>query len=526
MKQLSWKQTLAIGGLTFAILGSQIRLAEAQGPTPATDDLSALSLEQLVRMEVSSVARRDQLLSKTPAAVFVITQEDIRRSGASNIPELLRIVPGIQVAQVEANKWAVSARGFNGIFADKMLVMIDSRTVYTAIYSGVFWDENEVPLEDIERVEVIRGPGATMWGANAVNGVINIITKKAKDTIGAFAVLTAGSMDRSATARYGGQAGNSLQFRAFLQDLRRSPLVDGNDASTHDGGDALRGGGRIDWQPTKRDWLTLHGDVFRGREDQNVQVSSDTESGYSQTVVQDKAQNSGGYALARWEHRMEGADFALQAYYNEENRKENKGYGREGTIDIDFQHHIPIDALNDVTWGLGFRRNQDHVRGQNMPFAHATHETLLISSFVQDELSLLPNKIVLTVGSKFQWNSYTHLEVQPNLRLILMPDEHHSIWASVSRAVRTPSVRDEDLLAYFPTPSASPIPTEVLVKGNPAIKSEADLAYEAGYREQFGKHLSADITGFYSRYFSLVSQVQLTPYVTQSMNPVWIVPVI
>lgn len=534
MNQNQWKQKSGSFFIAPQILGLLLATGFAWGEGLIAepldhgkgDDLSALSLEQLTNMEVSSVARRDQQLYKSPAAVFVITQEDIRRSGASNIPELLRIVPGVQVAQVEADKWAVSIRGFNGIFADKMLVMIDGRSVYTPIYSGVFWDQNSVLIEDIERIEVIRGPGATMWGANAVNGVLNVITKKAATTLGTQVVVSEGSSERQASIRYGAQSSTGIQYRFFLTDQRILPNVTVLDGSAHDGANFLRGGARLDWQAGVRDWITLHGDMYRGRVDQRIFGSSGSTQTPESAVFQDKSQKSGGYALIRWEHSSDGADFALQAYYYNESDKEFEGYGREGTTDIDFQNHLRAGERNDVTWGLGYRYYSDHIRGAYVPFAHDTHQIAQASSFIQNEFSVIPNKLVLTAGSKFQWNSYTHFEIQPGVRLLWTPGARHSVWASFSRSVRTPSVRDRDLLAYFPVASEQPLPMDVLLEGSTSVKSEVARAHEGGYRRQIRKQLSIDLAGFFYRYSKLVGNRSEEPYLNALPSPVLIAPVV
>jgi iron complex outermembrane receptor protein len=409
-----------------------------------------------------------------------------------------------------------------------MLVMIDGRTVYTPIYSGVFWDQNEVLLDDIERIEVIRGPGATMWGANAVNGVLNVITKKAESTIGKQITVSGGTAERGTSAQYGARSRSGLQSRVFLTEQRRLSFETENGNAANDGGNALRGGGRLDWRVSQHDWMTLHGDLYRGRIDQRVYVDpfSIGPGPPSVATIQDKSENSGGYSLLRWEHNGSRGDYALQAYYNSQNDKEYKGYGREGTADIDFQHHFPLNERNDVMWGLGYRNHSDHLRGPHVPFSHSTHQITSASSFLQDELCLIPSKLVLTAGTKLQWNSYTHLEVQPSLRFLLTTDNHHSAWASVSRSVRTPSIRDRDLFAYFPLPSSLQIPTDALIMGNPHIKSEVTLAYEGGYRQQVGKLLSADFAGFLYSYSKLVSQLQEQPFVQQSAIPMLIVPVV
>ncbi len=287
-----------------------------ESQTADKSDLSQMSLEELTKVEVSSVARKNQELYKTPAAVYVISKEDIRNSGVSSLPELFRIVPGMQVAQFYANEWAVSARGFNSTFADKMLVLIDGRSIYSEIYSGVFWGQNDLLLEDVERIEVIRGPGGTLWGANAVNGIINIITSKAKRTLGAEVVAEAGRIDREGAIRYGGQAGKQLQYRGYFKDLRRNQLVADDGSSANDAANEQTGGIRVDYQAKANDWLTLHGNLFRGREDKPMAINLPDGS---EGIIGNKTRTSGGYALSRWEHRFDASQLALQT--NPDNAK-------------------------------------------------------------------------------------------------------------------------------------------------------------------------------------------------------------
>jgi iron complex outermembrane receptor protein len=477
------------------------------------------SMEQLVNMDVSSVARREQKLYKTPAAVFVITRDDIQRSGADNIPEVLRMVPGLQVAQAQANLWAVSARGFNSIVADKMLVMIDGRSIYNLDWSGTYWDMNEVPLDIVERIEVIRGPGATMWGANAVNGVINIITLKAQKTLGATVSGTMGRTARSAELRYGSAIKNNLWIRSFAKYQRQSALVLADGSSAGDGGRAERAGIRLDWEPGSQNSLFLHGDVYRGREDQQ-------EFSSSLSRLQDKTSYNGGYALARWEHRMSGSDTALQFYYDDQNRWERVSSGRVGSMDVDFQHHISSLPRNEVTWGAGVRMNHDHIKGSPPGMFHAKHQAMLYSSFLQDEIALAPGKVVLTAGTKFHWNTYTHFEWQPSVRLLWTPDAQHSAWAAVSRAVRTPSFRDRDLNLDLPLGMYGPIPMVSNLRGNPKFESEEAISYEAGYRQKINRRLSADLAGYFMHYTRLESNAPGSEYLVYSPSPEIVVPVI
>ena len=506
----------------FSLCGSACASGPVSQPAGNTD-LSQMSLEELIKVEVSSVARKDQELYKTAAAVYVISKEDIRNSGASSIPELFRIVPGMQVAQFYADEWAVSARGFNSTFADKMLVMIDGRSIYSEIYSGVFWGQNDLLLEDIERIEVIRGPGGTLWGANAVNGVINIITSKAKRTQGTEVVAEAGRIDREGAIRYGGQAGKQAQYRGYFKDLKRNQLVTDDGSSANDAANEQTGGMRVDWQAKANDWLTLHGNLFRGREDKPMSVSLPDGS---EGMVENKVRTSGGYALSRWEHHFDGSDLALQGSYTQEIHDELAGLGRERSLDFDFQHHLPLFWRNDINWGMGYRLTTDHIGGNPVPFAHDHHRDALYSLFSEDDYSLIPNKLVVTGGFKLQHNSYSGYEIQPSMRLLWTPDTHHSAWAAASRAVRTPSVQDLDLNMVQQMAPQHSMPTEAIVSGNPNFHSELLRAYEAGYRQRVGKDISLDLAGFVNVYSSLRHSVAETLYVVMSPTPIVIVPIV
>jgi iron complex outermembrane receptor protein len=309
--------TICVAGVTVC---SQVSASTSDDIDKDKSDISAMSLEQLTKIEVSSVSRKEQELFKAPAAVFVITREDIRSSGANSLPELFRIVPGMQVAQVYANEWAVSARGFNSRFADKMLVLIDGRSIYSEIYSGVFWDQNDLLLEDIDRIEVIRGPGGTLWGANAVNGIISIITSKASHTLGTQVVAESGRMATEASVRYGSTIGDRVQYRTSLKFLRRNQLLSDDGRLAGDAGHALRGAARIDWQAKERNWLTFHGDIYSGGEGQHVYPALPTSQVSS---VADPVKTGGGYALTRWEHRFDSSDIALQVYFTQESHEED-----------------------------------------------------------------------------------------------------------------------------------------------------------------------------------------------------------
>jgi iron complex outermembrane recepter protein len=490
-----------------------------QNTRSSSPDLSTLSLEDLTRINVSSVARKSQELFKTSAAVFVITRDDIRNSGANSLPELFRMVPGVQVAQVNANAWAVSARGFNSRFADKMLVLVDGRSIYSEIYSGVFWDQNDLPLEDIDRIEVIRGPGGTLWGANAVNGVINIITRSAKKTLGTRVVAVGGSLENGGSLRYGAELGPDFQYRGYLKYLRRNALSSDEGGSANDAGQSFRAGGRGDWQATPKDLVTVHGDFFRGNETQRI-------ANFSMTGGSNFADNAvkmiGGYALGRWEHRFTGSDFALQTYYTDSRREELGGVGREHILDFDFQNHLPSFHRNDIVWGVGYRLNTDHI---SAAFSKDHHRDVLQSLFFEDEYAIVPRKLVFIGGFKLQHNSYTGFEFQPGGRILWTPSSHQSIWTAVSRAVRTPSVQERDLYIFEPLPPQNSLPTEALALGNPDFHSEVVVAYEAGYRQTLGKRAWLDVATFVNHYSSLRDQKILTPYVVTSPTLSLVIPI-
>lgn len=465
--------------------------------------LKKLSLEDLLGIEVTSVAKKRERLSDAAAAIFVITNEDIRRSGATSIPEALRMVPGLQVARIDSNKWAVTSRGFNGRFANKLLVLIDGRTMYTPLYSGVFWTMQDTLLEDVERIEVIRGPGATLWGANAVNGVINIITKQAMDTLGGLVAAGIGTEERGfANVRYGSNLGDNAYFRVFAKYFDRD---NGLEASGQNGGDdshVLRGGFRIDWQPSDRDSLTFQGDIYKGDAGQRLTVASSAPPYTAQTF--DEGTEIGvGNVLTRWTRVFSNSsDMALQLYFERAEREDSLVGILLDTWDLDFQHKFALGARQEIVWGLGYRFvHHDMDNTFNMSFRPPTRDDHLFSAFLQDDIMLVKEKLCLTLGSKLEHNDYTGFENQPNVRLQWTPHERHSVWAALSRAVRTPSRADHDIQINQPHPDN--LPVIVSLYGSRDFKSEDLLAYELGYRFQPMDRLSADIAAFYNDYDNL-----------------------
>ena len=492
-----------LGGLCAA---TPMALAEEAARASVNGgDLSDLTLEQLVNVQVTSVSKRAENLSQASAAVAVISRDDIQRSGARTIAEALRQAPGVQVAHVDAHTWAVSARGFNDSFANKLLVLMDGRSVYTPLFSGVYWDVQDTMLEDIDRIEVIRGPGATLWGANAVNGVINIITRSAKDTVGGLAVAGGGNEELGfAAVRHGGKLGENAFYRVYSKYDSRdsSALPDG--ALADDRWQMARSGFRIDWEPNAKANITLQGDLYGGWLDQTYRFPTLTAPDYSE-VASEPIDVSGGNLLTRWKHDFSAeSDMTLQIYYDRTRRDARRLLMEErDTFDIDWQHHWRINECNFWTWGLGYRASMDHLEGDFLTSFNPERRTSHLGSlFMQDEITLVPERLQLVLGSKFEHNDYTGFEFQPGARVSWTPGERHTLWASVARAVRTPS-RAEDGIRLNDRVSAGAPPTVGSVFGNADYKSEELTAYEAGYRVQLWDRVSVDLAAFYNVYDDL-----------------------
>ena len=497
------------------LLAAQPRESAAQSAAvESTGDLKQLSVDELMNLEVTSVARAPQRLLQAPAAIQVITAEDIRRSGATSIPEALRLADNLEVAQINAHDWAISARGFNANLANKLLVLIDGRAVYTPLYGGVLWNVQDYLLEDIDRIEVISGPGGTLWGANAVNGVINIVTKSAVDTQGVYASAAGGNeLREQENLRYGTQVGGAA-LRVY------GKYTDYGDEETSAGGNAedawhmARGGFRMDGEASALDRWTLQGDLYNGTEE---------DGGIGE------AGQSGGNFLGRWTHTGSGGDsMSLQAYYDHTYLSEPlaasppaqfyTGFPAASltdnldTTDLDFQHHFALGARQSLTWGLEYRAT--HEADFDISVVRFTPPVLdqtLYSGFLQDEI-LLASNVSLTIGSKLEHNDYTGFETEPSgrIRWNLTPDQ--LVWAAVSRAVRTPSRYDHDLVVPSGLVDAPPpyqFPTAYL-QGNPNFESETLIAYEVGYRAVLGPKLAGSLSAFYNDYQNLRS-TSLTP---------------
>lgn len=464
-----------------------------------TVDLTALAIEDLLEIEVTSASRHEQKLSQAASAVYVITREDIRRSGVTTIPDALRMAPGVHVAQLGASQWSVSVRGFGGRFADKLLVMVDGRSVYNPVFSGVYWEAVDLPLEDVDRIEVIRGPGGALWGSNAVNGVINIITRSADETQGAMAVSGFGNREGPfSTARYGGSKGDRTHYRIFSKtfsrraQLRPSGETGGNEWAS------LRGGFRMDWSGQSGDSLMLAGDLYR-LDTNDEFLRPTTEPPY--TVLRaEKERSAGGYAQARWGRQWsERARGTLQIYHDRYSRQSlTADQDLVESTDFDYQHDMELNSRHQLMVGGGFRFNRDRLGGTNLAsFDPPERNTHVGQTFLNDDLWLVRDRLRLSVGVKLEHNSYTGWQTQPSASLLWDRGDNEALWASVSRAVSLPSRVDSDIRALAGIaagPGGVPIRYEFF--GSRDIAAETLRAVEAGYRRKLGRKASMDVAVF------------------------------
>lgn len=453
---------------------------------PSSERLKRLSVEELLALEVTSVSRTPESLVEAAAAVRVITRDEIIRSGATSIPEALRLSPNLQVAQANASQWAISARGFNNVLANKLLVMIDGRTVYTPLYAGVFWDVQDTLLEDIDRIEVVRGPGGTLWGANAVNGVISIKTRSAHQTQGLFMEADVGTELRALGGiRYGGELSPDLHYRVYAKAFERDDtrLMDGSSAA--DAWDSRQGGFRMDWSRDEATTLTLQSDFYQTRPDPDGNAPVDAD---------------GGNMLGRWQHVVsDTSDLQLQIYFDRTRRDFGNGFAESlDTWDVDWQHRFQLSPRQEIVWGLGAQRMRHEVKNLPLFQFRPPQETLhLYSFFVQDEITLLPERLRLTIGTKIEHNDYTGYEYQPSARFSWMPTQRQTLWGAISRASRTPARIDRDFYLNL-TPQIG------LIAGGD-FQSEDLVAYEIGWRMQPHSTLSLSLSGFYNEYDNLRS---------------------
>lgn len=496
------------------------------------DKLLSLSLEELGNVTVTSVSKKSEPENEAAAAVFVLTQDDIRRSGATTIPEALRMVPGISVAQSGSNNWSVTSRGFNSQFANKLLVLIDGRTIYSPLFSGVIWDSQDIMLEDIERIEIVRGPGATLWGANAVNGVINIITKNAHETQGGLATATAGNQMVGGAVRYGTKLADGDYVRTYAKynDYASQYNTDGSSA-----GDSWRkkqAGFRSDMKASGDNKFTVQGDIYSIDEDDPFIFPDLSSATYYSTSKGFKL--NGGNFLTRWEQKQsKDSETSLQAYFDNASSETLFFNDNANTADIEFQHSWSGWNRQEFIWGGGYRfiNDSNDPASPQYNLSPRTRNDSLYNAFLQDKIALIGDELFLTMGSKFEHNAYSGFEVQPSVRMSWVPSYTQTVWGAISRAVHTPSRFDADgQLSYAiePPTIAVPLPTLIASQGNDKLDSEELIAYELGYRFQPVKNLSFDISGYYNDYNKLnidtlgdpviFSTYVLQPLIAQNVN--------
>ncbi len=470
--------------------------------------LKKLSLEELSQIEVTTPSKEPVKAFKTPAAIYVITGEDIRRSGATCIPEALRMAPGVEVARIDANIWSIGIRGFGTNLTRSVLVLIDGRTVYTPLFDGTYWDVQDTLMEDIDRIEVIRGPGGTIWGPNAVNGVINVITKSAKDTQGALVSAGRGNVEQGfLDARYGGSIGTDFNYRVYGKGFTRGPEYH-QDGQNYDDWRAAQGGFRIDWKESSRDTFTLQGDVYDEDAGESVSATSYTPP-YSQ-VVDSNALLSGANVLARWERVVnDGDDVHLEAYWDRTDRRTANFAEIRNTFDIDFLQRVRLPFRQQLSWGLGARVDpvDDTEVVSGLQFLPLKRTDYLFTAFVQDEIGLVDGRLSLIVGSKLLRTNFTGMAPEPSVRLLWTPSEKQTIWAAFTHALRTPSDSEEDfsLLGYQYT-LANGMPYFARFNPNPNFAPEQLNGSELGYRRLLGRTFYVDVAAFYNHYHDLFSE--------------------
>jgi iron complex outermembrane recepter protein len=463
----------------------------------ATNDLGAASLEDLANIQVTSVSKKSEKLSAAPAAIFVITSEDVRRGGFTTLPDALRMVPGLYVVQTTPDSWQVSARGFSDTTNNKMLVLVDGRDVYTPLFGGVNWDTVDPPLENIERIEIIRGPGGTLWGANAVNGVINILTKNSSQTQG-MTVATSADLDQgyTSTVRYGGRVNNNLTYRVFGKSAYSEPFASSLGGDLASNYNLTQGGARMDWETPGQDSVGLEAETYDGR----FQEPSLFVTNVPTSLLK------GSHVLTHWKHTLsQRSSTDVLAYCDWYTRGGNAAEMRN-TCDLEFQHSYEFNPRNSLIWGASFLTTGDNLSRAPIPYIPEQRRTNVVSGFAQYEVVLIPDRLRVLAGSKLEHNDYSGFEYQPQGRAVWTPNQANSVWGAVSRAVRTPARSDSDVQFIFPFGTLDGLPAFFHYSGNQNLQSERLKAYEAGYRYQPAAAVSFDLALYYNDYNGLIIQ--------------------
>jgi len=490
--------------MLLTVLGHAAAAQAQSQPAQPSVPLRELSLEQLGSLEVTTVAKQPSEVWRTPAAITVLTQDDIRRSGVTTLPELLRLVGGVQVSRVDSDHWAIGIRGLTSAFSKALLVLVDGRSVYTPLFGGVYWQVQETLLEDVERIEVIRGPGGTIWGSNAVNGVINVITRHSRDSTGVLVSAGAGNVDQGrVSVRYGASRGDAMSYRVYATGSMRDAEYH-SDGHDYDEWSFAQTGLRLDLGRAGGETLRLQGDVYRGTAGDRVALGSFTPPARLNLEGSDIV--SGGNVVAGWERELAArTSLRLQAYYDRTVRQAIHFGEERNTLDVDLLLRTPIGRRHQVSWGAGARSSHSDFTSKSpaVAFVPEDRNQRLASVYGQDEIALLPDQLFATIGTKLEHNTYTGWEVQPSARLLWRVDTQETVWAGVTRGVRTPSRFETEVrIAQFLTPS--PL-SYVQLAGSPAFDDETLVGVEAGYRRLISPSLYLDVTAFHNTYQSLSS---------------------
>jgi iron complex outermembrane receptor protein len=523
----SREKTACLLWMLIALTSPQLRGDDPQrnpstGQGPAA--LKSLTLEELSQIDVTSPSKAPEKAFRTPAAIYVITGEDIRRSGATSIPEALRLAPGVEVARIDANKWAIGIRGFGSRLSRSVLVMIDGRTVYTPLFAGTYWEVQDTMLEDIDRIEVIRGPGGTIWGPNAVNGVISIITKRPTETKGTLVSAGGGNVEQGFSSfRYGAGNDKGLAYRMYGKAFTDAP-EEHPDSRNFDDWRALQAGFRMEWNPNNNspDTITLQGDIYKEAAGESVVTTSYT-APYSR-IADANAGLSGGNAMGVWQRKLSnGGDFQLQMYYDRTNRYEPNLGERRNTFDIDFVEHLPFGRRQQITWGLGSRFSQadDLEVVSGLTYQPNNRTDQLYTAFLQDEIRLIDDRLTLLAGTKVIRTNFTGFDFEPSVRLAWTPSDRETVWTAFTHAIRTPSDSEENFyLSGLVGITPSGLPELARFNANPNFSPEQMNGYELGYRRLLGTKVLIDAAGFYNHYHDLFDEeITGTPFLEDNPAP-------
>lgn len=495
------------------LIGEQV--VPLEGGANGFNDYANLSLEELMSISVSSVTGVEQDWFTTPAAIYVITNEDIRRSGHLLLPEALRLAPGLSVGRINSHKWAIGSRGFGGRYANKLQVLVDGRVVYDSLFAGTFWELQGVLMEDVQQIEVIRGPGATLWGANAVNGVINVTTRSARDTQGLYVMGGAGTLARAFGAvRYGDELGDDTWFRVWTNYYSgdNTERVGGGDSA--DDWDLTRGGFRIDHEGADNTTLTFQGELYGTDRLGEEQVLQDPTTPFTSFVARQDMEANGANLIARVSREDEAGGWSFQTYYDHAYLLVPSALRSDRhTVDLDWRHHFKLGDRNELMWGLGYRHSYDDTRNAgSMSMNPSDRQFQTYSAFIQDTFTVVPDRLFVMAGSKFEHNDFSGFEVQPSARAWWTPNDRHTVWASISRAVRVPSRADHDLavtvlygdagLLGGGPPNGVPVP--IIFTGDDSVDPEELIAYELGHRVRVTDDFTIDTALFFNDYDNLV----------------------